>query len=106
MGTSGEEESALWWCVGVAGGPIAVRVLRGFSCYARCAWLAGDYWPGEAENLLANLGEEQRQSGNKSGGGLALLLLCGGGCGAWVAGGACAGRRWVGGRCLWAGSGG
>lgn len=27
---------------------------------------AGDYWPGEAENLLANLGEEQRQPGKSS----------------------------------------
>lgn len=28
--------------------------------------LQGDYWPGEAENLLANLGEEQRQAGKNS----------------------------------------
>ena len=26
----------------------------------------GDYWPGEAENLLGNISEEQRQAGRKS----------------------------------------
>lgn len=25
----------------------------------------GDYWPGEAENLLGNISEEQRQAGRK-----------------------------------------
>ncbi len=29
-------------------------------------YFEGDYWPGEAENLLASLGEEDRQAG-KSG---------------------------------------
>ncbi|KAK9824572.1 hypothetical protein WJX72_011411 [[Myrmecia] bisecta] len=28
-------------------------------------YLEGDYWPGEAENLLANMTEEQRQAGKK-----------------------------------------
>lgn len=26
---------------------------------------AGDYWPGEAENLLGNISEEARQAGRK-----------------------------------------
>lgn len=32
-------------------------------CNRRAA--AGDYWPGEAENLLSNIAEDQRQSGKK-----------------------------------------
>lgn len=30
-----------------------------------CASCAGDYWPGEAENLLGNISEEARQAGRK-----------------------------------------
>ena len=29
--------------------------------------MAGDYWPGEAENLLVGIAEEQRQAGKRAG---------------------------------------
>ena len=35
-----------------------------------CTLFAGDYWPGEAENLLGNISEEQRQAGRKGKGSL------------------------------------
>jgi hypothetical protein len=28
-------------------------------------WVPGDYWPGESESLLANMGEEARLAGKK-----------------------------------------
>lgn len=31
---------------------------------------AGDYWPGEAENLLVGIAEEQRQAGKRASKGL------------------------------------
>lgn len=34
-------------------------------CLCACVPFAGDYWPGEAENLLGNISEEARQAGRK-----------------------------------------
>ena len=34
-------------------------------CLCACVPSAGDYWPGEAENLLGNISEEARQAGRK-----------------------------------------
>lgn len=37
------------------------------ACHTSLSRRAGDYWPGEAENLLLGIAEEQRQAGKRAG---------------------------------------